>query len=103
MKDLYALFRQSLAGLRLMIAATIVLGLAYPVVVYGFGQVAAPWQAAGSLVTADALNTQSETARIVVQEKGADYLFTVKANQAGVQKNVHQLYNGLARAFSPGG
>ncbi|HVV00828.1 MAG TPA: hypothetical protein VHH88_05660 [Verrucomicrobiae bacterium] len=28
----------------------------------------------GSLVTADALNTQSETARIVVQEKGGDYL-----------------------------
>ena len=30
MKDLYALFRQSLAGLRLMIAATLILGLAYP-------------------------------------------------------------------------
>jgi len=57
----------------------------------------------GSLVTADALNTQSETARIVVQEKGADYLFTVKGNQAGVQKNVRQLYKGLARAFSPWG
>jgi hypothetical protein len=57
----------------------------------------------GSLVTADALNTQSETARIVVQEKGADYLFTVKANQAGVQKNVRQLSKGLARAFSPWG
>jgi hypothetical protein len=57
----------------------------------------------GSLVTADALNTQSETARIVVQEKGADYLFTVKANQPGVQKNVRQLYKGLARAFSPWG
>jgi len=57
----------------------------------------------GSLVTADALNTQSETARIVVQEKGADYLFTVKANQPGVQKSVRQLYKGLARAFSPWG
>ena len=57
MKDLYALFRQSLAGLRLMIAATLVLGLAYPLVVYGFGQVAAPWQAAGSLVTADGGHT----------------------------------------------
>src|SRR5205814_2065090 len=28
----------------------------------------------GSLVTADALNTQTETARIIVQEKGGDYL-----------------------------
>ena len=55
----------------------------------------------GSLVTADALNTQTETARIVVQEKGGDYLFTVKGNQAGVQKNVQELSRGLARAFSP--
>ncbi len=57
MKDLYALFRQSLAGLRLMIAATLLLGLAYPSVVYGFGQAAAPWKAAGSLVTADGGHT----------------------------------------------
>jgi potassium-transporting ATPase KdpC subunit len=56
-KDLYALFRQSLAGLRLMIAATLVLGVAYPVVVYGFGAVAAPWQARGSLVTATGAHT----------------------------------------------
>lgn len=55
----------------------------------------------GSLVTADALHTQTETARIVVQEKGGDYLFTVKGNQAGVQKNVRQLHSTLARAFSP--
>jgi len=58
MKDLYALFRQSLAGLRLMIAATLLLGLAYPVVVYGFGQAAAPWQAEGSLVAADGSHTE---------------------------------------------
>jgi hypothetical protein len=57
----------------------------------------------GSLVTADALNTQSETARIVVQEKGGDYLFTVKGNQPGVAKNVRQLYSNLSRAFSPSG
>ncbi len=55
----------------------------------------------GSLVTADALNTQAETARIVVQDKGGDYLFTVKGNQPGVEKNVRQLYQGLSRAFSP--
>lgn len=57
----------------------------------------------GSLVTADALNTQSETARIVVQEKGGDFLFTVKGNQPGVAKNVQQLYSSLSRAFSPSG
>jgi hypothetical protein len=57
----------------------------------------------GSLVTADALNTQTETARIVVQEKGGDYLFTVKGNQSGVAGNVQQLYRNLSRAFPPSG
>ena len=55
----------------------------------------------GSLVTADAMHTQTETARIIVQERGADYLFTVKGNQKGVSENVRQLYQGLAHAFSP--
>jgi hypothetical protein len=55
----------------------------------------------GALVTADALNTQTETARIIVQERGADYLFTVKGNQKGVADNVRQLYQGLSHAFSP--
>jgi hypothetical protein len=57
----------------------------------------------GALVTADALNTQRETARIVVQDKGGDYLFTVKGNQPGVEKDLQQLYSSLARAFSPSG
>jgi hypothetical protein len=57
----------------------------------------------GSLVTADALNTQSETARIVVQEKGADYLFTVKGNQPGIAANLQALYHNLSGAFSPSG
>lgn len=57
----------------------------------------------GSLVTADALNTQTETARIIVQERGGDYLLSVKGNQKGVQKNVQQLYRGLKHGFSPSG
>jgi hypothetical protein len=57
----------------------------------------------GSLVTADALHTQAETARIVVQEQGGDFLFTVKGNQPGVADNVPQLSRSLARAFSPSG
>ena len=57
MKDLYALFRQSLAGLRVLIAATLVLGLAYPLVVTGVAAVAAPWRANGSLVTASGAHT----------------------------------------------
>ena len=55
----------------------------------------------GSLVTADALNTQRESARIIVQEKGGDYLFTVKGNQPGLTSNVQELHASLAGAFSP--
>ena len=55
----------------------------------------------GSLVTADAMHTQTQTARIVVQEKGGDYLFTVKGNQKGVADNVRELYKHLAHDFSP--
>ncbi|MFH9090519.1 ISAs1 family transposase [Streptomyces sp. NPDC017673] len=35
----------------------------------------------GAVVTADALHTQVETARFLVEEKKAHYLLTVKANQ----------------------
>jgi hypothetical protein len=55
----------------------------------------------GSLVTADAMHTQTETARIIVQERGGDYLFTVKRNQKGVAENVQQLHQELLRDFSP--
>jgi len=55
----------------------------------------------GALVTADALHTQTETGRIIVQEKGADYLFTVKGNQKTVADSVRQLKEGLEHAFSP--
>jgi K+-transporting ATPase ATPase C chain len=58
MNVLYDLWRQSLAGLRLLVAATLVLGVAYPLVVFGFGRVAAPWQASGSLVAADGSHTR---------------------------------------------
>ncbi|HEX8383050.1 MAG TPA: potassium-transporting ATPase subunit KdpC [Sphingomonas sp.] len=57
MKSLYDLFRQSLAGLRLLVAATLVLGIAYPLAVSGVAAVAAPWQAQGSLVTATGAHT----------------------------------------------
>ena len=41
----------------------------------------APLSIEGRVVTADALHTQRETARFLVEEKGAHYLFTVKDNQ----------------------
>jgi hypothetical protein len=57
----------------------------------------------GLLVTADALHPQSQTARIITQERGADYLLTVKGNQPGVADNVRQLLPKLVGAFSPSG
>ena len=41
----------------------------------------APLDLRGMVVTADAMHTQSKLARYVVEEKGADYVFTVKDNQ----------------------
>lgn len=41
--------------------------------------------------------------RIIVQERGADYLFTVKGNQKGVADTVRQLHQNLSHAFSPSG
>jgi hypothetical protein len=38
----------------------------------------------GSVVTADALHCQQESARFVTQEIGADYLFGLKGNQSGI-------------------
>ncbi len=52
MKDIYSLFRFSLAGLRVLVAATLLLGVAYPLTVWGIGSAIAPWHAHGSFVTA---------------------------------------------------
>jgi K+-transporting ATPase ATPase C chain len=43
-------WRQSLAGLRILLALTVVFGLAYPLLMTGFGQVAFHSQANGSIV-----------------------------------------------------
>jgi K+-transporting ATPase ATPase C chain len=52
MKDLYNLFRHSAAGLAVLLAATVVLGIAYPLAVTGVAAVAMPWQAQGSYLDA---------------------------------------------------
>jgi hypothetical protein len=38
----------------------------------------------GSLITADALHCQQESARFITQDLGADYLLGLKGNQSGV-------------------
>ena len=40
--------------------------------------------AQGSLITADAMHCQQESARFVTQELGGDYLFGLKGNQSGI-------------------
>jgi predicted transposase YbfD/YdcC len=54
---------------------------------------------AGTLVTADALHCQQESARCVTQEIGGDYLFGLKGNQAGVLEKAERLL--AQQAFPP--
>jgi predicted transposase YbfD/YdcC len=42
--------------------------------------------ARGKVVTADAMHTQTALARFLVEDKGADYVFTVKDNQSLLRK-----------------
>lgn len=59
MKDLLALARFSVAGLKMMVAATLLLGVAYPLAVTGVAHLAMPWHAEGSLLTAAGAHTDS--------------------------------------------
>jgi len=47
----------------------------------GFQPLLADLDLAGAVVTADALHAHAEAAQFLVTTKGADYLFTVKANR----------------------
>ena len=55
----------------------------------------------GRLVSLDALHTQTETARVIVQECGADHTMTVKGNQPTVQANIAKLFAAAEAAFPP--
>jgi len=54
----------------------------------------------GRLVSLDALHTQHQTAAQIVLGNGADYLFTLKANQEGLLKSAQTL---VPSAFFPSG
>ena len=60
----------------------------------------APLPLAGVVVTADALHTQAETARFLVEAKHADYVFTVKENQPTLRDDIAAL---RLDAFPPAG
>ncbi len=51
----------------------------------------ADWQLDGQVAVLDALHTQLETARLIVQSAGGDYLLTIKGNQKGLLKSAQTL------------
>jgi len=53
----------------------------------------------GKVVTGDALHTQKDLARFLVEDKKADYLFTVKDNQQTLKDDIKSL--ALNEGFSP--
>jgi hypothetical protein len=54
---------------------------------------------AGTLITADAMHCQQESARVITQELGGDYLFGLKGNQSGVLERAERLL--AQQAFPP--
>ena len=46
----------------------------------------------GAVVTADALHTQKETARHLVEDRKADYVLTVKDNQPTIREDIEALF-----------
>jgi len=65
----------------------------------GFRPLLAPLDLAGKVITADALHTQAEHARWLVEAKHAEDLLTVKGNQPSLQAQIDRL---APDAFSPG-
>lgn len=55
----------------------------------------------GCLVSLDALHTQTETARDLVLDHGADYLLTVKDNQPTIHKQIEKLIPAPEADFPP--
>lgn len=51
-----------------------------------------PLSLSGRVITADALHTQAETARYLVEDKQAHYLFTVKDNQPTLKADIASLH-----------
>jgi len=51
----------------------------------------APLPLEGAVITADAMHTQTESARYIVEQKKADYLFIVKDNQPTLRQDISEL------------
>lgn len=87
MSDLYALLRHSLAGLRVLIAATLLCGLVYPLMVTGVAQAAFGWRADGSLITESGMHTNDPTeavgSALIGQGNDDEGLFYPRPSAAG--------------------
>jgi predicted transposase YbfD/YdcC len=57
-----------------------------------------PLEIKGRVVTADSMHTQRETARYIVEDKGADYVFIAKENQKTLRQDIEALQE---EDFSP--
>lgn len=55
----------------------------------------------GTLITADAMHCQQQSARFITQELGGDYLFGLKGNQSGILDKAQRLL--AQRGFPPSG
>jgi hypothetical protein len=55
----------------------------------------------GTLITADAMHCQQESARFITQELGGDYLFGLKGNQTGIFEQAQHLL--AQQGFPPSG
>jgi len=81
------MFQNTLTGARMLLAFTLLLGLAYPLAVTGAGQVLFGWQADGSLVTADGSHTRDRAeavgSALVGQPFDGDEWFHPRPSAAG--------------------
>ena len=59
----------------------------------------APMNLEGKVITADAMHTQTNTARFIVEEKHADYFFIVRDNQPTLKEDIAALR--LDKTFPP--
>ncbi len=87
MESLFTLARHSLAGLRALAVLTLILGLAYPLVITGAAQTAFDWRASGSLVSAEGEHTTSYDdavgSTLIAQESTGPAWFHPRPSAAG--------------------
>lgn len=84
---LLPLFRNTLAGLRMLVVLTVLTGLLYPLAVLGVAQGVLPWQSGGSLITADGARTTTTSdaagSELIGQEFAGAEWFHTRPSAAG--------------------